>query len=210
MLLAMSFGAGQVLNASNAASNRVAFDENPVTGVTLPAITPTTPAVSPTSAPSLDEFSADAPTTTAAPVTSSTRPNLCSFAAKIVAGGLPGPVGVGPADQLAITVTKPSWANRLITYQVEYALPARLRVVSIAMPVAAVADKNGTAHFTIPIGPESQGGVVSILTQVRAASDDLCDWHDFTVDYNGPQGLVGGLSASLAKNLSGVVDGLLR
>ena len=208
MLLAMSFGAGQVLNA-NPVSSTSAFEENPVAGVTVPAPVPSTAdASTPTkaSSPVSDASGVVTPTTEAVAQVPSVS-GLCRFAAKIVAGGLPGPAGT--ADQLDITVTKASWAGQLVTYEVNYALPARLRVVSIAMPVAAVADDTGAAHFTIPIGPESQGGVVSILTQARAATDDACDWHPFTVDYDGPQGLVGGIGASLANNLDGVVNSLV-
>lgn len=207
-MLALSFGAGQALNASNAASShQTTFAENPITGVTLPAETPTTAGSSDLTPSTLAASSGttattatvSTPTTAASPLAA-----VCSVTEKIVAGGLPGPITIGPADQLQVTLTKPSWANHWISYDVTYALPARLRLVSIAMPVGAIADKNGTIHVTVPIGPESQGGVVSVLAAVRAAADDACR-HDFTVDYNGANGLVGGITQSLAKNLLGIV-----
>ncbi len=208
MLLALSFGAGQALNASNASSERkAAFSENPVASVTIPDVTPTTSAASPdTTTPSLGEFANSTTTTGAAAPTATTSPiaGVCTFAAKIVASALPGPLGIGPADEFDMTVTKASWANKMITYEVEYALPAKVRLVTIAMPVAAVADKNGTAHFSIPIGPESQGGVVSLLSEVRSDVTDTCA-HAFTIDYNGAQGLVGGL----VKSSTNLVNGLL-
>jgi hypothetical protein len=206
MLLAMSFGAGQALKASNA-STKQAFEENPVAGVTVPDM----PAILPIASGSTPSTSAAPATTTtnapAAPATPTTTANtnvVCRWTAKILAGGIAGPLLIGPSDRFAVTVTNSDWSGKSITYRANYVAPAVLRPV-LAMPATtAIADAAGTVTFLLPVGPEAQGGAISVLAEVVGTNSqllDVCGWQQFAVDYNGAQGLVGGIVNSAAKLL---------
>lgn len=204
MLLATSFGAARVLHVENARSQQ-AFVEDPVAGVPMPDLPPIVP---PAAGEVTTTTAAPADTTTTAATSVTTAPSLvnvvCRWTSKIIKGGIAGPLGVGASDQFAVTVTNSDWSGKEITYRKNYVAPAVLRPV-IALPSTIVrADSNGTVTFILPVGPESQGGTISVLTEVVGNNKDIldvCGWQQFTVDYNGPQGLVGGIVNSAAKLL---------
>ncbi|MDP1794267.1 MAG: hypothetical protein Q8K63_09045 [Acidimicrobiales bacterium] len=206
VVLATSFGAGRVLTIENA-SDKTAFEENPVAGVTVPTLPDEVAAPVATTTTALSAVSPSAPTTGAPAATTPTTAAsaldvVCQWTAKIVAGGIPGPLPYGDADQFLVTITNPAWAGQPVTIDRTFQVPAGRRPVSLNPPTTIVADATGTATFAIPIGPESQGGAISVLVQPLATDlvGDLCDT-EFPVDYNGPQGLVGGILASAATNL---------
>ncbi|MDP1794266.1 MAG: hypothetical protein Q8K63_09040, partial [Acidimicrobiales bacterium] len=185
-------------------------EERPVAIAARPTVPSTTPSPVETTTTTTQLV---APTTSAVPKpTTTTAPKVvCRWSAKIVAGGIAGPVPFGDADQFAITVTNSVWAGRDVRVRTNYSPPAKSRPVSELPSRRQVADGNGTVTFVFPIGPESQGGAVSFLasstvphpTEPNATVEaDVCDWHLFNVDYNGPEGIVGGITASGATPLA--------
>ena len=203
VVLATSFGAGRILTIDNASTK--AFEENPVAGVTVPTLPEEVAASAATTTSSVGRAASSSATSVPTATTPPTRAAnvVCQWSARILAGGIPGPLPYGEADQFLVTVTNSSWADQPITIDRTFEVPAGRRPVSLHPPAPIVADPTGTASFAIPIGPESQGGAIKVLTQALSSdiADDICDWHEFVVDYNGPQGLVGGILASAAKNL---------
>ena len=214
VLLATSFGAGRVLTVQNASAPR--FEENPVAGVTVEPSPPATgapvalaPPTTGAAAQPATLRSGAAPTTTTNPVTP-----VCQWAVHMVAGGIEGFGEFGDADQFVVSVLNPAWAGKTVYYHLSYAVPAVARPVLVSLPQQAVADETGQATFVLPIGPESQGGAIALLASPKQriadalASNDVCDWNEFAVDYNGPTGLVGGIASSLAKDVSGLLGRL--